>query len=89
MASESSPIGPGTMLHRRHQAGPWPFDPAEISWPVRVIHGEREDLSPIAHSRHTAEHILGAEFKTVEGHGHASVLGELPRLTPDFMQTVT
>ena len=71
------------------QGRPWPFDPTDISCSVRVVHGELDDLSPLAHSRHTAELIPDAEFEIVPGHGHASIMDEFPQLTDDFVQSVT
>lgn len=68
------------------QGQPWPFAPAEISCPVRVVHGEFDDVTPMAHSRHTADLIPGSELEIIDGHGHASILGEMPRLTADFVE---
>ena len=71
------------------QGRPWPFNPAAISCPVRVLHGELDDITPMAHSRHTARVIPDAEFDTVAGHGHASIMDEIPRLTAAFASRVT
>jgi len=71
------------------QGRPWPFDPVDISCAVRVVHGELDDLTPLAHSRHTAELIPNAEFEIVTGHGHASIMDEFPRRTADFVRSVT
>lgn len=62
------------------QGRPWPFDPSRISAPMEVVHGELDTLLPIAHSRHTAEVIPGARFRMLPGHGHLSILSELPMI---------
>lgn len=69
------------------QGRPWPFDPEEITCPVQVVHGELDDITPMAHSRYTAHIIPGANFETVSGHGHASILDEMPRLTAEFIRS--
>jgi pimeloyl-ACP methyl ester carboxylesterase len=62
------------------QGRPWPFDPSRIAVPVEVAHGELDTLLPLAHSRHTAELIPGASLHTYPGHGHLTILAELPRI---------
>ena len=58
----------------------WSFDPAAISVPVAVLHGEADTLVPIAHGRHTAEVIPTATLSTFPAHGHLSIMNEIPRL---------
>jgi pimeloyl-ACP methyl ester carboxylesterase len=60
------------------QGRPWPFDPRRISVPVDVVHGELDTLLPMAHSRHTAELIPGSTFRAYPGHGHLTIVAELP-----------
>jgi pimeloyl-ACP methyl ester carboxylesterase len=60
------------------QGRPWPFDPGSIAAPVSVLHGELDNIVPLAHSSHTAEVIPGAVLQVLAGHGHLSILGELP-----------
>jgi pimeloyl-ACP methyl ester carboxylesterase len=62
------------------QSRPWPFDPSVISAPVHVVHGELDTLLPLAHSRHTAELIPGSVLRTIPGHGHFTILCELPTM---------
>lgn len=62
------------------QGRPWPFDPSRISAPFEIVHGELDDLVPVAHSRHTAELIPTATFRLLPGHGHFTTLPELPDL---------
>ena len=59
---------------------PWPFDPGRITAPVLVIHGELDNVVPIAHSRHTADLIPSSTFRVLPGHGHLSTLTELPAM---------
>ena len=62
----------------------WPFDPAAISLPVTVLHGEADTLVPIAHGRHTAEVIPTATLSTFPTHGHLSIMNEIPRLAAEL-----
>lgn len=62
------------------QGAPWPFDPGQIRVLVDVVHGDSDTVVPVAHSRHTAERIPGAMFRPLPGHGHLSVLSEIPEL---------
>ncbi|MBR8744733.1 alpha/beta fold hydrolase [Nocardiopsis sp. MG754419] len=62
------------------QGRPWTFDPATITGPCLVVHGEQDTVVPLAHSEHTAELVPGAELRVLHGHGHVTVLWELPDL---------
>jgi pimeloyl-ACP methyl ester carboxylesterase len=62
------------------QGRPWPFDPSRIGVPVVVVHGELDTLIPMNHSRHTAASIPGSTFRTLPGHGHLTIISELPSL---------
>lgn len=62
------------------QGRPWPFSPDTISVPVHVLHGEADTLLPLAHSRHTAKVVPGSLLRVVRGHGHFSILAQLPAL---------
>jgi pimeloyl-ACP methyl ester carboxylesterase len=66
------------------QARPWPFRPHAIAAPTVVVHGEQDSLLPLAHSRHTAEIVPGSKLDVLPGHGHFTVLGELPRLVTEL-----
>lgn len=63
------------------QGRPWPFDPGRIRVPVRVVHGEHDQVVPIAHGRHTAVMIPGSTFHLLRGHGHMTPVSTLPALT--------
>jgi pimeloyl-ACP methyl ester carboxylesterase len=59
---------------------PWSFDPAAINAPVYLVHGERDSMVPVAHSRHTAAVVPTAELLAFPDHGHISVVLEAPAL---------
>jgi pimeloyl-ACP methyl ester carboxylesterase len=49
---------------------------ANVKCPVLVIHGEQDWIVPIAHARHTASLVQGAQLRTYAEHGHLSVGAE-------------
>jgi len=67
------------------QGRPWSFDPATIRCPVLVVHGEDDQLVPVAHSRHTASLIAGADLRILPGVGHLSLADQLPALAAELM----
>jgi pimeloyl-ACP methyl ester carboxylesterase len=60
------------------QGRAWPFDPSAISAPVQLVHGDSDAVVPLAHSRHTRELIPGSTLRVLPGHGHFTILAELP-----------
>lgn len=66
----------------------WPFDPGGISVPVHVIHGALDTLVPPAHSLHTSHVIPGALLRTLPGHGHLTILAELPAIASALARSV-
>jgi pimeloyl-ACP methyl ester carboxylesterase len=70
------------------QGRPWPFDPGNIAVPVHVVHGELDTLLPLTHSRHTSELIPGPTLRVLPGHGHFTVLGELPTMASALAHTL-
>jgi pimeloyl-ACP methyl ester carboxylesterase len=60
------------------QGRAWPFEPGTIDAPVQLVHGDSDAVVPLAHSRHTAELIPGATLRMAPGHGHFTILAELP-----------
>lgn len=66
------------------QGRPWPFDPGKILAPVHVVHGELDTLLPLAHSRHSSELIPSSTLRVVPGHGHFTILSELPALAREL-----
>ena len=67
------------------QGRPWSFDTSAITCPVIVVHGDDDQLVPIAHSRHTASLIPGAELRILPGVGHLSLADHLPTLAAELM----
>lgn len=65
----------------------WHFDPSRISAPIAVLHGELDTLVPMAHSRHTAEVISSSTFRALPGHGHLTILSELPMAASALLQS--
>lgn len=65
----------------------WAFDPSRITVPMDVVHGDMDTLVPIAHSRHTARLIPGSTFRALPGHGHLTILSELPRLAAALLRS--
>ncbi len=53
---------------------PWGFDPASITAPTLLLHGDRDGVDPPSHSRWLASRIPGAELRLTPGDGHLSVL---------------
>jgi pimeloyl-ACP methyl ester carboxylesterase len=66
------------------QGRAWTFDPAAITARTVVVHGAEDRLVPIAHSRHTASSIPGAERRELPEVGHLSLLDHLPELAAEF-----
>ncbi|MCP2308801.1 alpha/beta fold hydrolase [Kitasatospora paracochleata] len=53
---------------------PWGFDPARITAPLLLLHGERDRVVPAAHGAWLARHCPGAELRLTPEDGHVSVL---------------
>ena len=66
----------------------WPFDPRRIAVPIEVVHGELDTLVPMAHSRHTAKLIPGSTFREFPGHGHLTIVSELPATVAALIRSV-
>lgn len=66
------------------QGRPWQFDPAAIVAPARILHGALDRAVPLAHSRHTAERIGGSNLQILPGHGHMTILSELPIIAAEL-----
>lgn len=71
------------------QGQPWPFDPSAIGVPIDVVHGDSDAVVPLAHSRHTAELIPGANLRVLPGHGHFTILAELPTAASALARSLT
>ncbi|RJL19505.1 alpha/beta fold hydrolase [Bailinhaonella thermotolerans] len=59
---------------------PWGFDPAKITVPVYLWHGDLDTLVPAAHSRWLASRIPTATLRTDPGAGHAAHFDATPAM---------
>lgn len=71
------------------QGQPWPFELADIDVPVRVLHGEKDEVVPVSHSRNTVDGIPRAKLVLLSNHGHASPLPEFPTFVDDALSLVS
>lgn len=53
---------------------PWGCDPAAITAPTLLLHGDQDRVVPSTHSVWLAETIPGAQLRLMPGEGHISVL---------------
>jgi len=53
---------------------PWGFDPADVTAPVLLVHGEEDRMIPASHGEWLARHCRTAELWKSPGDGHISVL---------------
>lgn len=70
------------------QGRPWPFDPGSIAAPVHVVRGELDTLLLLTHSRHISELIPGSTLRVLPGHGHFTILGDLPAMASALARTL-
>jgi pimeloyl-ACP methyl ester carboxylesterase len=68
------------------QGKAWTIDPRRITCPTWVVHGAGDTLVPFAHSRHTAERIPGATLRMIPGHGHLTIVNDLPALAATLVR---
>ncbi|MEV6650699.1 alpha/beta hydrolase [Streptomyces sp. NPDC051219] len=59
---------------------PWGFDPADITSPVMLWHGEQDVFSPVGHSRWLAARIPSATAAFEPAAAHFAALHALPRI---------
>jgi pimeloyl-ACP methyl ester carboxylesterase len=57
---------------------PWGFNPASITAPTLLPHGDRDGINPPSHSQWLASRIPNAELRLTPGDGHLSVLDHAP-----------
>ncbi|MFL6074766.1 MAG: alpha/beta fold hydrolase [Mycobacteriales bacterium] len=61
---------------------PWQCDPARITAPTLLVHGEEDRVVPAAHARWLAARISGAELRLSPADSHISILNSAePTLT--------
>ena len=66
----------------------WTFDPAAITAPVVLVHGDADTIVPLGHAHHTAEVVPTATLRTRPGGGHVSVLLEIPQLAAEVSDSL-
>jgi pimeloyl-ACP methyl ester carboxylesterase len=69
------------------QGQPWTVDLDAIVAPVSIHHGEADTMTPVAHSRHTAELIPGAQLRIWPDEGHISLITKIPGIAADLVAT--
>jgi alpha-beta hydrolase superfamily lysophospholipase len=62
--------------------------PADIAALADALHVDRF-LVAAHHSRHTAELIRGATFRALPGHGHLTIVPELPAIAAPLVRAAT
>jgi pimeloyl-ACP methyl ester carboxylesterase len=67
------------------QGKPWSFDTSAIVASVWILHGEADNLVPVAHARHTAELIPTAKLLTWPDEAHLSLIMRIPELTGELV----
>ncbi len=65
-------------------ARPWGFDLADIAVPVSVWQGAHDRMVPYGHGVWLAAHIPGSRAHLLDDEGHASLVGQLPRILEDL-----
>ncbi|WP_326735360.1 alpha/beta fold hydrolase [Streptomyces sp. NBC_01022] len=66
---------------------PWGFDPADITGPVLLWHGEKDVFSPVGHTRWLASRIPGATVVVEPAAAHFDALHALPRILNWLLDT--
>ncbi|TWG02154.1 hypothetical protein FHX80_11555 [Streptomyces brevispora] len=61
-------------------SNPWGFEPAEITGPVMLWHGEKDVFSPVGHSRWLAGRIPNSTVVVDPAAAHFDALHALPRV---------
>jgi pimeloyl-ACP methyl ester carboxylesterase len=59
-------------------SSPWGFEPADISVPTLLWHGDEDVFSPVDHSRWLGRQIPGARVVIQEGAAHFGALRVMP-----------
>lgn len=73
-----APDAPGLIDDDVAYTSPWGVDPATISSPVLLLHGDADGIVPASHGRWLASHLPAAELRSAPGDGHLSVLAHAP-----------
>lgn len=59
---------------------PWQFSPKDIRVPIRIWHGDIDQIVPLSHSVHLAEIIPDCELTVVSGVGHFAGFTSAPQV---------
>ena len=71
--------GPGGLIDDDlAYVNPWGFDPAQVIAPLMLLHGGRDRIVPVSHSRWLERHCLAADLRVFPDDGHISVLAGAP-----------
>jgi pimeloyl-ACP methyl ester carboxylesterase len=71
------PGAPGVVEDYAVEARPWGFALGEIRVPVRIWHGDSDDVVPLEHSRYLAARIPTASLTVMERVGHLLLVEQL------------
>lgn len=55
-------------------ASPWGYDPAQVTTPILILHGDQDKMVPSSHGEWLASHCPDAKLRLYPGEGHISVL---------------
>lgn len=66
---------------------PWGFDPADITGPVLLWHGEKDVFSPVGHTRWLASRIPGATVVVEAGGSAFRRAARAPRILTWLLDT--
>ncbi|MGW0806392.1 alpha/beta fold hydrolase [Nonomuraea sp. NPDC002799] len=67
--------GPGALIDDDlAYVNPWGCDPAQVTAPVLLLHGDEDRVVPCAHGEWLARRCATAELRVSKGDGHLSVL---------------
>jgi pimeloyl-ACP methyl ester carboxylesterase len=70
-AFRSGPAGAARDLHLI--VSPWGFDPADVTAPVHLWHGDRDSEIPLHHARHLADVVPNGRLEVIEGGDHLAL----------------
>lgn len=66
---------------------PWGFDPAEVTVPVRMWHGEQDGVVPFSHARWLAARVPSAELLAQASIGHVGHFDAQPAMLAWLVST--
>jgi pimeloyl-ACP methyl ester carboxylesterase len=79
LVGPATAAGPGGLIDDDlAYVSPWGFDPAEVTAPVLLLHGEQDRIVPSSHSRWLARRCPSALLRLSADDGHISILNAAP-----------